>query len=171
MNILGFICFAALISSVFLFMIKKYRHIIFGLYPFFIAISISKLIGTQLGNFLFSDILKIRLNNISDTALANKVRIFSASTLGTVTAFITLLFILKKIFLVVEGKMEASVYIIVIDRLYGALIGMLFNNVFAVAVSEIAITVFSAAYMFKQASHLVEYEDNTSVFRFIRNLN
>ena len=169
MTVLDWIRLVVICVAVVLCAINGKRKTVFRICAFAIVIIMAKLVGARLGKILLSDIVKIKENSLGFT-LSEKFYSTLISTLGTLIVFLILFFILKKIFSIVEGKMERKLHSVIIDRLCGTLDGLFFD-VAAVVVNKIVVVIFTVISVVRCDREHPEYVDNTSIFKLSRNLN
>ena len=170
MNILDWISLAIIGISVVICAMKGLKKVIFRVCAFAVAAIMAKLLGARLGNFLLSDIITFDKSKL-DADASEKIYNTLISTLGTLIVFLTLFFILKKIFRVVEGKMGRSLQSIVIDRLCGALVGLFLGVAFVFVFTETVSIVFATISLIKRDTQIYLYIDNSIIFKLFRNLN
>lgn len=164
MTVLDWICVAILGVSTVFCTFKGFRKLIFKTIAFVLAIMLAKLIGLYLGKAVTSGIINFG-------GVSKQLSHTFISALGTIIAFLLLSFILKKIFNIVDRKIEPNIQSAITNRILGALAGLFLGTVFVLAFAEIVVTVFTVASMLKSSSEPLEYIDNTIIFKFFRNLN
>ena len=170
MNILDWICLAIIGAAVVVCSIKGLRKIFFKISAFVLSILIAEFIGSRIGYFLLSDLIHINLPTL-DSDVTEKISNTIISTLGTLIVFLLLFFILKKIFAIVEGRLERKLHSVIVDRILGALTGLFFGVAFVFVFTEVVVIIFTAISAIKRDIEVFKYVDNSIIFKFFRNLN
>lgn len=166
MNIFDSVCVILIIASVIVCTVKGYKKVVFKAAAFAIAMFAAKLTGSVFGNFLLSDVIKVKINLISDSVSDAIV-----TGIGTALMFVFLFILLRLIFKIVEGKMEKSLQSIVLDRLCGALAGLFIGVAVAFAFTEIVSIVLVVVSSLTRSHDIFDFVDNSVIFKLFRNLN
>ncbi len=165
MNILDIICVAVIALSTIICLFKGFKRIIFKICSFVIAMYVAKIFGCRLGNFLLS-FFSTEGNNVIDPALLEKLSSSMVSAIGTGIIFIVLYIILRLVFKIIAIKTERSAGSVIIDRLLGAVLGLLLGTAIVFVFTEIAEFVLSAIAYFKGEQEVLEIVNASGIFKF-----
>ena len=170
MNILDWISLMLIGAFVVFCVFKGLKRLSFRLCAFIVAMLMAKLSGHYLGDFLLSDIIQIE-SGLFGEKLTEKINDVLVSLLGTLILFIWLSVLLKRIFAIVEDRMERSYRVAFIDKIWGALTGIFDGMAFAFVFTEIVTIVDRAA--FKRKQELCGFIDgnNRIIYKLARILN
>lgn len=135
-----------------------------------VAISVAIFVSKRFGNFLVSDPLKINAFS-SKSLISEKIYSTVISAVGTLILFIILFFMLKRIFAVIDGKMERTLQSMIVDLIWGAIGGLCIGITNGSSFFEVAIIVFTVIAVSKCLDKTSTYVDSMLTFRTIRNLN
>lgn len=160
MNILDGICLFIIGFSVMLSLVCGTKKIKLKIYSFLTIIFTSVFLGNKMSGILFSDIVKTYGLKVESAFVKAAVNIL-ASALGTLLIFLCLFRILKRIFAIVDGKIERSLNCIIIDTLLGAMTGLCDASLFIFSLMVIIIAVsffFEKKIVLKNDVLLSEYK-------------
>lgn len=126
----------------------------------------SKYSGLLLPNIDFVDLE----NNIFGKSLTEKINSAAVNLLGTIILVISLNIMLKQIFKVVDGRLEKSLYVEIMDRIRGAVDGLFVLY----KIGNISIDSNTMVYTEITARFLPDkfiFRKNTDIHKLVRNLN
>ena len=164
------LCLIFIVASTSLLKLLGFKKVALKLCLYTIAISIANFVGNSFGHFLVSDFLKINVFSTKSLIL-EKVYSTVISAVGTLILFLILFFILKRIFAVIDGKMERTLQSVIVDRIWGAIGGLCIGITNGSSFFEVAIIVFTVIAVSKCIDKTSTYVDSMLTFRTIRNLN
>ncbi len=169
MNILELIGLVIIGTVVVFFSVKGLKKTAFRISAFVAIILLAKLIGKKVGHFLLSNIVYAKITNLN-IEISEGTGDTIISALGTLTVFLLLFFILKKIFAVVEGKMKPSLQSVIAERIFGAS-GLFENVAFVLTFMKIVMLNFISVTDIKRDFQHLKSKDNSIIYRFARILN
>ena len=169
MNILELICLIISGASVVFCSVKGLKRSAFKISAFVVVIIFAKGIGKRFGYFLLSDIIYKKIADM-DVGVSESTGNTLVSAFGTLTVFILLLFILKRIFALVEGKMKPSLQYVITERILGA--AELFKNPsFVLTFTPIVMVNLTSVTFEKKDIGIVNNIDSSINIKYSRNLN
>ena len=170
MFIIELLCLVLISASTCLLRHLGFKKLSLKISLYTIAISLATFVGKRFGHFLAFDFLDLKVLR-TNSFLLKKIYSTVISAVGTLILFIILFFLLKRIFAIIDGKLERRLQSVIVDRIWGAIVGLSIGISSESSFFEVAVIVLTVITVFKCMDRSVEYVDNTLTFRTIKNLN
>lgn len=170
MNVVDTTLLIVVAFFVLIFAIKGFRKIFFSIISCAIALCLASLFGESVGILLGTDGLAPGFAGFSEETVA-KLNSMLSNFFGAVIVFLLCFIVFRLLFKVVEMKMNLSVHSVVINRLLGALAGLIVGIGFIFVLSFVLEVFATVLVRVSPESDLLVQINNSKIWNFIKNLN
>ena len=150
---------------------KGFNNRIFKSLSFAYICILACCLGSKYGKLLIPDIDFIDIENkLMERHITEKINSAIVSALGTIILIISLNILLKQIFKVVDGRLEKTLYVEIMDRICGAVDGLfVLYEIGSISIeSKIEVSEESTADVVPED---FVFHKSTDIYELVRNLN
>lgn len=170
MNVIDTISLSIIAFFVLIFAIKGLKKVIFSIISIILAVCIARFAGNSVGEILISDVFKTGFAGLSDDAIARLNGILP-NLLGTLIVFLLCFIVIRLLLKIVEMRMGVGLHSIIINRLLGAIAGLIIGISFLFILSYV-IEVINAGFEVAGVSNsFTDALDKSKIWNIMKNLN
>ena len=165
MNPLDIITIVAFALAVLVCVWKGFLKILLKFGAFVVSAIVAKFFGSAIGDMWFSDLIDVSSGGMTASVL-DKVNESISTVIGTVVVFVIFYIVLRIIFSLVAKLVKKAPGVTTVDRILGAVFGLVMAFGFMFVFSEIVRIYATVVTYFDAGSALFETIENTLIFKY-----